>query len=268
MRQESHQSDVIDSASQGSPHLELKDISVTFRDRGKPEPVLANISLRVEQGEFVSLVGPSGGGKSTLFHVIGGLVAPSSGSVWLEGGEVTGQKGLISYMPQNHALLPWRTIEDNSILAMEIAGASKQSARQTAREWLARVGLEGYEKAYPHMLSGGMKQRASFLRALLSPRSFMCLDEPFGALDELTRLDMQRWLLRIWEANKRSVLFITHSIEEAVLLSDRIYVLTGRPAGVTKEVTVPFPRPRGDEVVADPAFVALRQEIYEWMRRG
>jgi ABC-type nitrate/sulfonate/bicarbonate transport system ATPase subunit len=249
------------------PHLKLRNITMTFTDRGKPDTVLQNVSLHVDHGEFVSLVGPSGSGKSTLFHVIGGLVRPSEGTVHLDGEEVTGRKGLVSYMPQNHALFPWRTVEDNVILALETAGARKQEARLKAREWLARVGLGGYEKAYPHVLSGGMKQRVSFLRTLLSPRPLMCLDEPFGALDELTRLDMQRWLLDIWEANKRSVLFITHSIEEAIFLSDRIYILSGRPAGVAREIKVPFPRPRQENVVTDPILINLKKEIYDLMKR-
>jgi ABC-type nitrate/sulfonate/bicarbonate transport system ATPase subunit len=247
--------------------MELKHISQTFFEYGKVDTVLKDISLQVAKGEFVSIIGPSGCGKSTLFHIIGGLVVPSDGEVWLDGKEVTGQKGLISYMPQTHALFPWRTIEENVILAQEVAGLPKKAAIAQAREWLGRVGLSGYEHAYPHTLSGGMQQRASFLRALLSPQEFMCLDEPFAALDALTRMDMQRWLLSIWEQNKRSVLFVTHSIEEALLLSDRIYLLSDKPTTIIQEIKVPFARPRQEEIQMDPLFQKLKQEIYAMMKR-
>lgn len=247
--------------------MELKHISQTFMENGKMDTVLRDISLHVDKGEFVSIIGPSGCGKSTLFHIIGGLVAPSYGEVWLAGKNVTGQKGLISYMPQNHALFPWRTIEENVILAQEVAGLPVKQSIAEAREWLVKVGLGGYEKAYPHVLSGGMQQRAAFLRALLSPQEFMCLDEPFAALDALTRMDMQRWLLAIWEQNKRSVLFVTHSIEEALLLSDRIYLLSDKPTTIIQEIKVPFSRPRQDEVSNDPLFQSLKQEIYAMMKR-
>jgi ABC-type nitrate/sulfonate/bicarbonate transport system ATPase subunit len=247
--------------------MELKHISQTFYENGKVDTVLQDISLHVDKGEFVSIIGPSGSGKSTLFHIIGGLIAPSHGEVWLEGKEVTGQKGLISYMPQTHALFPWRTIEENVILAQEVAGIPAKQSIALAREWLVKVGLGGYEKAYPHVLSGGMQQRAAFLRALLSPQEFMCLDEPFAALDALTRMDMQRWLLSIWEQNKRSVLFVTHSIEEALFLSDRIYLLSDKPTTIIQEIKVPFPRPRREEVLSEPLFQTLKQEIYATMKR-
>ncbi|MEX2461826.1 MAG: ABC transporter ATP-binding protein [Paenibacillaceae bacterium] len=247
--------------------MELKNISQTFMENGKVDTVLTDISLHVDKGEFVSVIGQSGCGKSTLFHIIGGLVAPSHGEVWLEGKEVTGQKGLISYMPQTHALFPWRTIEENVVLAQEVAGIPAKQSIAQAREWLVKVGLAGYEKAYPHVLSGGMQQRAAFLRALLSPQEFMCLDEPFAALDALTRMDMQRWLLSIWEQNKRSVLFVTHSIEEALFLSDRIYLLSDKPTTIIHEIKVPFSRPRQEEVLSDPLFQTLKQEIYIMMKR-
>jgi len=247
--------------------MELKHISQTFFENGKVDTVLTDISLNVDKGEFVSIIGPSGCGKSTLFHIIGGLVAPSHGEVWLDGKVVTGQKGLISYMPQSHALFPWRTVEENVILAQEIAGIPIKKAISQAREWLVKVGLTGYEQAYPHVLSGGMQQRVAFLRALLSPQEFMCLDEPFAALDALTRMDMQRWLLSIWEQNQRSVLFITHSIEEALFLSDRIYLLSDKPTTIIQEIKVPFSRPRQEEVLSDPLFQALKHEIYTRMKR-
>jgi len=253
-------------ATSVSPALQVTDIHKSFNRRRLGLPVLEGVTLRVEQGEFVSIVGPSGCGKSTLFHIIGGLVQPDSGEVWMNGQEVTGERGHISFMPQQPALFPWRTIEDNVILAQEVKGISKREARKDAREWIAKVGLSGFEKAYPHMLSGGMQQRAAFLRALLSPEELMCLDEPFSALDALTRSDMQRWLLDMWEENRRSILLITHNIEEALLLSNRIYVFSSRPGTVLQEIEVPFPRPRQETMTEDPTFLGLKRELSELMK--
>jgi len=248
------------------PALEVSGISKSFTHRRRETNVLNNVSLKVEQQEFVSIVGPSGCGKSTLFHMIGGLVMPDAGTISMNGKVVTGQRGEISYMPQQPALFPWRTIEDNVLLAGEIKGALQDGAREEARQWLAKVGLNGFEQAYPHMLSGGMQQRAAFLRALLAPQELMLLDEPFSALDALTRSEMQRWLLELWEENRRSVLFITHNIEEALLLSNRIYVFSGRPGSILHTVDVPFLRPRRDEITDSPEFLKLKRQLSQWMR--
>lgn len=243
--------------------LELKDASMSFAGSTGKLHVLDNVSLTVEQGEFVSIIGPSGSGKSTLFHLIGGLLRPAAGTIRVNGQDVVGQTGHVSYMPQQPALFPWRTVEDNVILAQEIAGTLKNEARAEARRWLANVGLSGYERAYPHELSGGMQQRVAFLRAMMSPHELMLLDEPFSALDALTRSDMQRWLIELWERHRRSVLFITHSIEEALLLSDSIYVLSNRPARVLQKVRVPFARPRAGSLASEAEFIRLKQELSE-----
>ncbi|MDR0269069.1 ABC transporter ATP-binding protein [Paenibacillus sp.] len=249
-----------------SPALEASGISKAFRGKRDNLQVLDNVTLTVQKGEFVSIVGPSGSGKSTLFHIVGGLVKPDAGTVRMNGTDVTGQQGHISYMPQQPALFPWRTIEENVLLSQEVQGSVDKEALENARFWLDKVGLGGFEKAHPHTLSGGMQQRAAFLRALLSPQELMCLDEPFSALDALTRSDMQRWLLDIWEESRRSVLFITHNIEEALLLSNRVYVFSGRPASVLQVVDVPFPRPRSEEIIEHPEFIKLRRELSGWMR--
>nr|WP_058304689.1 ABC transporter ATP-binding protein [Gorillibacterium timonense] len=239
---------------------------MTFSDRGREERVLNEISLHVDKGEFVSIIGPSGSGKSTLFHLIGGLLKPNSGHILLDGTEITGDVGHISYMPQQHALLPWRTVRNNVILSQELSGRRKSEVRREADRWLERAGLADYADRYPHLLSGGMKQRVSFVRALLSPQELLILDEPFGSLDELTRLDMQRWLLDIWEQERRSVLFITHSIDEAILLSDRIYVFSEKPTHILKEVKVPFERPRKEGISLLAEFASLKQDIYFTMK--
>lgn len=248
------------------PALEVCGISKSFSHRWRETSVLHNVSLTVEQQEFVSIVGPSGCGKSTLFHIIGGLIEPDDGVIKMNGKLVTGQRGEISYMPQQPALFPWRTIEDNVLLGSEIKGTSNDQAREATRHWLEKVGLGGFERAYPHMLSGGMQQRAAFLRALLAPQELMLLDEPFSALDALTRSEMQTWLLELWEENRRSVLFITHNIEEALLLSSSIYVFSGRPGSILHKIEVPFPRPRREEIMDSPEFLRLKRQLSGWMR--
>ncbi|MEV6350187.1 ABC transporter ATP-binding protein [Actinoplanes sp. NPDC051851] len=236
--------------------LEIRGLNHSFKDL----EVLKNIDISVQEGEFVSIVGPSGSGKSTLFHLIGGVLTPTSGSIEINNEPV--KRGKIGYMPQQPALMPWRTIEKNVVVAREISGKSDLTL---AREWLGKVGLEQFAKSYPHQLSGGMQQRVAFLRALISDQELLCLDEPFSALDAMTRAEMHRWLLDIWEANRRAVLFVTHNIEEALLLSDTVYAFSHRPATVVEKITVPFDRPRRDEVVDDPSFVKLRRRLTDLM---
>ncbi|MGE7182540.1 ABC transporter ATP-binding protein [Peribacillus sp. NPDC006672] len=236
--------------------LEIKDVSFSFDGK---QNILENMNFHVDDGEFVTILGPSGSGKSTLFHLIGGILKPDQGIISLDGKRINGFKGHISYMPQQPSLLPWRTVLDNVLLGSELAGIRD---KEMAKALLMKAGLEEYGKAYPHELSGGMKQRAAFIRSILSQQDLMCLDEPFSALDELTRLEMQKWLLSVWEQNRKSVLFVTHSIDEAVFLSNRIYVLSAKPATVIKEVVVPFPRPRSEEQFLSDEFLNLKRELY------
>lgn len=243
--------------------LELKGIHKSFKSKRATREVLRDISLTVNEGEFVSIIGPSGSGKTTLFQLIGGLQQLDAGEIWLDGVQISGQQGHIAYMPQQASLLPWYTVKDNIALALRVAKVPKHAASKQAEHWLQQVGLAEYGNEYPHKLSGGMSQRVSFLRALLSPQQLMLLDEPFGALDALTRLHMQRWLLSIWEQHRRSVLLVTHSIEEALLLSDRIIVFSANPATVIDEIIVPFARPRSSELWSDTTFNELKQRIYE-----
>lgn len=235
--------------------LEIHNLSKSFG----PQQVLRHLSLQVKEGEFVSILGPSGSGKSTLFHLIGGLYQPDEGEILLDGKLIMGERGHISYMPQQSALLPWRTILQNVLLTEELQGKSDPAK---AQRMLAKAGLLEYANAYPHQLSGGMKQRASFIRALLSPQSLLLLDEPFSALDELTRMEMQQWLLHLWEEDRRSVLFITHSIEEALLLSDRIYILSPKPAQIEREIVIPQARPRTEAWRLSENFLELKREAY------
>lgn len=239
--------------------LTVKHVDLSFGEM----QVLRNVSFTIHNGEFVALLGPSGSGKSTLFSIIGGIRKPDRGSVWLDGKNITGMTGHISYTPQSPSLMPWRTILDNVLLGQEIHGFRDEKAALTM---IGRAGLKGFEHRYPHELSGGMKQRASFIRSLLSPQSFICLDEPFSALDELTRLDMQKWLLSIWSDYQKSILFVTHNIEEAIFLSDRILVLSDKPGTIKAEFTVPFARPRKEIIVLSQTFLELKRKILQTLR--
>lgn len=233
--------------------LTIEKISKSFGEK----QVLEDISFSVQAGEFVSLIGPSGSGKSTLFNLIGGLLEPDHGDIYMNGEKITNRSGFISYMPQQPSLFPWRTILQNVILGQELHGLKEEDR---AIEMLKKAGLGDVIHAYPHELSGGMRQRAAFIRALLSPQSFMCLDEPFSALDEFTRLDMQKWLISTWEQYDRSVLFITHDIEEALFLSDKIVILSANPARIKAIMEIPFTRPRDENI-------RLTAEFLNWKKR-
>lgn len=214
------------------PAIELKDVSVSFERGGKTLPVLDGISLEVARGEFVAIVGPSGGGKTTLFNVISGLLRPTEGSVWVAGEQVQGPSGHVGYMLQKDLLLPWRTVAENVTLGLEIYGMSHKRARAEAIKQLASFGLEGFENAYPTELSGGMRQRIALIRTLVLDPDIMLLDEPFSALDYQTRLILEGELLGTLKERQQTVLLVTHDIGEAISLADRIIVLSSRPARV------------------------------------
>jgi ABC-type nitrate/sulfonate/bicarbonate transport system ATPase subunit len=228
--------------------------------------VLRDLSLKAEPGEFVTLIGPSGCGKSTLFNILAGLEEAEAGRIRLDGAAFEPAAKQFAYMPQRDALLVWRTILDNAILGMELQGISKLAARAEALELFASFGLKGFEKSYPFELSGGMRQRAALLRTVLTHRPILLLDEPFGALDALTRASLQEWLLQLQARLGRTILFITHDVEEAILLSDRVYVLSPRPASVTLVQEINLPRPRSLELVTSPEFVALKARLLAALR--
>jgi NitT/TauT family transport system ATP-binding protein len=227
-----------------TPQLRITGLWKRFRHDGGWLDVLENVDLAVGRREFVTLLGPSGCGKSTLCNIVAGLIPPDRGAILLDGEPLGPARGRVAYMQQKDLLLPWRTVIDNAILGMEIQGVSRPAARAEARQMLRRFGLEGFERTYPARLSGGMRQRVALVRTLLCRRDLLVLDEPFGALDAMTRSAMQGYLLRLQAEFGRTVLFITHDVEEAVLLSDRIYVLTARPGRNRAEVTLDLPRPR------------------------
>jgi putative hydroxymethylpyrimidine transport system ATP-binding protein len=233
-----------------------------------PLPVLDGVAFDVAPGEFVSVIGPSGCGKSTLFNVIAGLERPDAGRVLVDGEDATGRVDHCAYMPQRDLLFPWRTVLDNTTLGLEVAGMSRRAARERARPLFAPFGLAGFESARPHELSGGMRQRAALLRTVVQDRAVLLLDEPFGALDSLTRTDMQTWLEEVRAQFGWTVLLITHDIREAVFLSDRVVVLGPRPTRVRREVTVDLPRPRRVELIASVRFAELEGELLAALRGG
>jgi ABC-type nitrate/sulfonate/bicarbonate transport system ATPase subunit len=226
-------------------------------------PALASTSLEVREGEFVSLVGPSGCGKSTLFNIVSGLIQPSEGRVLLEGRDVTGSTGHVGYMLQKDLLLPWRTVTGNIVLGASLTGRATKRDRAEAIALAARYGLGEFVDHYPHALSGGMRQRVALMRTLAVHKDVMLLDEPFGALDSQTRLRMQQWLLDVWANEGRTVLFITHDVDEAIFLSDRVLVMSARPGHIRAEFAVPLARPRGFELLTSEAFTDLKRRILE-----
>jgi ABC-type nitrate/sulfonate/bicarbonate transport system ATPase subunit len=226
----------------------LSGVSRSFRDRaGHTVQALAGISLRAEHDEVLAVVGPSGCGKTTLLELICGLQSPDAGSV---------QAAPAALMPQRDMLLPWRSALDNAALPLQIAGLSRKQARAQALPLFGELGLAGFENAHPGALSGGMRQRVAFLRTLLSGKRLLCLDEPFGALDAITRMQMQSWLAQTLQREPRTVVLVTHDVEEAVLLGDRVAVMSPRPGRVVDELEIEMPRPRSR---TDEAIVALRE---------
>jgi ABC-type nitrate/sulfonate/bicarbonate transport system ATPase subunit len=247
--------------------LELKNICKTFLNPDQTYlPTLEDISFTVRTGEFVSLIGPSGCGKSSLLDIIAGLEIPDHGEVYLNGKCITGKRGNVSYMPQDDALFPWRTIIDNVIIPLELQGIPKKRAREEGLKLFPLFGLEGFSDRYPHMLSGGMRQRAALLRTYLFKKDLLLLDEPFGRLDALTRMNIQHWLLSVWQQFSKSIILVTHDIEEAILLSDRILVLSPRPGRIIAEVMVNLPRPRDSKLTTSQEFITIKSKLLEYLK--
>jgi ABC-type nitrate/sulfonate/bicarbonate transport system ATPase subunit len=236
-------------------------VSKIFKRDGRAVRALDAVSLTIPEGRLISLIGPSGCGKSTLFNVIAGLLRPTTGDVLADGNSIVGRPGYVAYMLQKRLLLPWRTIIDNIILGAEVRGVPKQESIARAQPLIERYGLAGFEQHYPHELSGGMRQRTSLLRTMLYDRDVVLLDEPFGALDAQTRLLMQSWLLQVWSDLGKTILFVTHDIDEAIYLSDEIYVFTARPGRIKAHIKVALPRPRDQDAVLSAAFVELKRQL-------
>ena len=249
--------------SETTPRLRTENLGKSFPGKSGQAPTVAleGVSLDVRPGEFVSIIGPSGCGKSTLFNILAGLVRPSTGEVLLDGCQPDGLLGQIGYMPQKDLLMPWRTVLDNVTLGMEMEGTRRREARERARAELPRFGLSGFEDRWPKNLSGGMRQRAALLRTFLAGREVMLLDEPFGALDALTRQSMQEWLLDLWTADRKTIVFVTHDVDEAVYLSDTVHVMSGRPGRIQMSLRIELPRPRDFEMTLSPEFLAYKEKL-------
>ncbi len=234
--------------------LALHQIYSTYYAEDQKLPVLEDVTMNVERGEFVSLLGPSGSGKSTLLKIAAGLLKPDRGHVLIDHKDMTGLTGLVGYMPQRDLLFPWKTLKENAALALLSAGMSKKNAYTRVKELLPLFGLAGFADYYPRQLSGGMSQRTALLRTMLIESDLLLLDEPFAALDALTRENLQDWLLTIWDRFRRSILFVTHSIDEAIYLSDRVYIISDRPGKIILEQKIKIARPRSKKVLTTAEF--------------
>jgi NitT/TauT family transport system ATP-binding protein len=251
------------SAKGAQPFVDINNVDKVFTSRGRELKAVDNVSLDIAPGEFVSVVGPSGCGKSTLMMMVAGLMPFSRGEICVQGKRVTKPITDVGVIFQRDALLEWRSILDNILLQMDVRGLKRRDYEQPARDLLARVGLAGFEDYYPWELSGGMRQRVSLCRALIHNPSLLLMDEPFGALDALTREQMNLDLQKIWLEHRKTMLFITHSIWEAVFLSDRVVVMSPRPGRVAQTISVDLPRPRSLSVRESPEFGRYSAQIRE-----
>ncbi|MGC8877358.1 ABC transporter ATP-binding protein [Thermus sp.] len=244
--------------------LEFRDVAVAFG----PYVAVEGVGLALKEGEFVSLVGPTGCGKSTLLNVAAGLLPPSRGEVWVAGAPLRGLNPLAGYLFQQDALLPWKTALDNVALPLVFRGVPWNEARERARAWLAKVGLARFPHRYPHQLSGGQRKRVGLAQVLIQDPKLLLMDEPFSALDVQTRQLMENELLRLWQEDRKTVLFVTHDLEEAIALSDRVVVMAAGPRSQPiGEFPIPLPRPRDvAEVRLTPEFLRIHREIWDLLR--
>jgi NitT/TauT family transport system ATP-binding protein len=242
--------------------LRIENVALRFTPKtGVPVTALENISLDVRDQEFSVIVGPSGCGKTSLLRLVAGLIEPTEGSIWLDNARVIGPGRDRGMVFQSYTLFPWLTVRKNVEFGLKIRGISPAERDQVARRFLAQVGLDGFEQHYPRQLSGGMMQRVALARALANDPAVLLMDEPFGALDSQTRSLMQELLLEIWQQSNKTVLFITHDIDESILLGDRVYVMTARPGRIKESVEIDLPRPRTVDALTSGAFIELKRYI-------
>ncbi|HET8562275.1 MAG TPA: ABC transporter ATP-binding protein [Candidatus Binatia bacterium] len=251
----------------GPTKIEIRDVHHAYQSEVLSVPALANVNLTVSDGEFVALLGPSGCGKSSLLRIVADLLHPTAGTVQIHS-SANEKNGCpkTALVFQEYALFPWRTVLDNVTFSLEMRGVSRDERLAVARNVLARVGLQTFADVYPHQLSGGMRQRVGIARALAAQPEVLLMDEPFGALDAQTRTVLQEELLRVWEIERKTVLYVTHSIDEAVFLADRVVLLTARPGRVKAEYSVPLPRPRNMEMRAWSSYTKLALDIWSALK--
>lgn len=247
-------------------HIEVRNLGVAFGGAGQRVVAVDDVSLHVAPGEFVSLIGPSGCGKSTLLNVVAGFARPTGGSALLDGQPITGPGSDRGVVFQQYSLFPWMTVRRNVEFGLKMQGVGAAQRESSARTLLGLAGLLQFENHYPDQLSGGMKQRVGIVRALATSPQVMLMDEPFGALDAQTRVVMQQILTNMWQRMRLSVLFITHDIEEAIFLSDRVYVMTARPGRIKAEIEIPLPRPRSAEMMSSMAFTQVLHKLRNLIR--
>lgn len=257
----------MNSTDRGGGDLVIDDVRQDFVARDRRVSALQKTTLRIPPGEFVTLVGPSGCGKSTLLNLISGLMPPSEGRVSFDGGIIRGTSRTIGYVTQQDNLFPWRTLRDNVGLSLELTGVPAKERRERVDEWLARVGLDGFGDAYPHELSGGMRQRGNIIRTLIYEPRVILMDEPFGPLDAQTRITLQEMLLSIWEGTGRTILFVTHDLTEAIALADRVLLMSSRPGRILRDERVDIARPRDIFLIHHhPEFRRLFDEFWQELR--
>jgi NitT/TauT family transport system ATP-binding protein len=251
-----------------SPVLAAQSIYKTFASRDGEVKALEDVSLEISEGEFVSIVGPSGCGKTTLLRILGGLLEADQGRVRIDGRTLTQPRREIGFVFQNPTLMPWRTVLKNVTLPLEVQGKAGNDHRSRATELLALVGLLGFESLYPHELSGGMQQRVAIARALIHKPSILLMDEPFGSLDAITRNQMNVELLRIWHATGKTIIMVTHTIQEAIFLADRVLIMSPRPGHIQATVPVDLPRPRDAEIYYNESFANLYHQVRDLIAVG
>ena len=246
--------------------IKVTDVDKTISGKDKSLPVLRGVNFHVLEGEVVSILGPSGCGKTTLLNILAGLDEADTGYLNITGVPTLQRLGSVGYMQQKDLLLPWRSVLSNAILGLEVKGISKHVARTRALDYFEDFGLSGFEYEYPFALSGGMRQRVAFIRTILLDSDVLLLDEPFSALDALSRVRLQEWFLQLMDSIPKTVVLVTHDVEEAIFLSDRIYVMSARPGEIKEIVSIPFARPRDFDVVGHDSFVQLKTQLLSTMR--
>ena len=256
----------LDTRVRMASKIQVEGVSKNYLRDGKPLQVLQDIDFDASDGEFVSIIGPSGCGKSTLLNIIAGLDEPTTGAIYLNGQRSDKRLGAVGYMQQKDLLFPWRTVMDNAILGLELQGVPRSVARARASGLMEQFGLSGFENEFPYALSGGMRQRVSFLRTVLADQEIFLLDEPLSALDALNRSQLQEWLQEMWQSLNKTIVLVTHDVDEAVFLSDRVYVMTARPGRMKLALSIDLPRPRTLEMVTDAPFVSLKASLLSSIR--
>jgi len=251
---------------EASAKLQIQNLSKVYRSDGHEVVAIDEINLEIRNKEFATILGPSGCGKSTLLRIVAGLMRPTHGMVRLDGAAISGPGRDRGMVFQSYTLFPWLTVMENIQFGLGLSGVAKAEQEQRAKEFVEKVGLRGFEQAYPKALSGGMKQRVAIARALANNPAILLLDEPFGALDAQTRALMQELLTQVWEDLHKTILFVTHDVEEAIFLSDRVFIMTARPGRIKAEIEIPLERPRSYELKATEIFLRLKRQALTLIR--